>query len=62
MTLQERIAELVEQHGSLRNAALVVKVDVGYLSRLASGEKVRPGKSILQRMGLRLVTTYERTK
>lgn len=61
MTLAERIAELAEQHGSLRAAARVIDIDVGYLSRLANGEKVRPSKKFLDRMGLRAVLNYERT-
>lgn len=61
-TLANRIAELIAQHGTLRAAAAVINIDVGYLSRLASGEKVRPGKEFLRRMGLRVVTTYERIK
>lgn len=60
MTLSDRIAELIAQHGSLRNAALVLKVDSGYLSRLASGEKAAPGPGLLRRLGLRRVVTYER--
>ena len=60
-TLAQRIAELSEQHGSLRAAARVLEVDAGYLSRLASGEKSDPGETLLRRMGLRAVTTYERT-
>lgn len=62
MTISDRIAELIDQHGSLRNAALVLKVDAGYLSRLASGEKDSPGPVLLRRMGLRQVVTYERIK
>lgn len=62
MTLADRINELTLQHGSLRAAASVLQVDVGYLSRLASGEKKTPGAILLRRMGLRAVTTYERTK
>jgi len=62
MTISDRIAELIDQHGSLRNAALVLKVDAGYLSRLASGEKDSPGLVLLRRMGLRQVVTYERIK
>lgn len=60
MSLQERVAELVAQHGSLRAAARVIQIDAGYLSRLGNGEKVRPGKVFLNRMGLRAVLTYER--
>ncbi len=57
--LQERIQELIEQHGSLRAAARVLEVDPGYLSRLASGEKDDPGETLLRRMGLRRVVSYE---
>jgi len=59
--LQERIAELAEQHGSLRAAARVLECDAGYLSRLQSGEKDNPEDWLLRRMGLRRVVTYERT-
>jgi hypothetical protein len=61
MSIPERIQELVEQHGSLRAAALVLKCDVGYLSRLLSGAKVNPGLLMLRRLGLRKVVTYERS-
>lgn len=59
--LRQRIAELIEQHGSLRAAARVLMVDPGYLSRLASGEKDDPGEDLLRRMKLRRVVAYERT-
>lgn len=62
MTLAERIAELVAKHGTLRAAARVTQIDHGYLSRLASGEKVRPLKDVQRRLGVRAVTTYERIK
>lgn len=61
MTLAERIAELVEQHGSLRAAARVLDCDPGYLSRIQRGEKVAPEGWLLRRMGLRRVVAYERT-
>lgn len=60
VTLQSRIAELVEQHGSLRAAARVMEIDAGYLSRLASGEKSDPGETLLRRMGLKQNITYSR--
>ena len=60
MTLPERIAELVAQHGSLRAAARALECDVSYLSRLQSGAKFRPTVGLLGRMGLREITTYER--
>lgn len=62
MTLPERIAQLVAQHGSLRAVARVTEIDVSYLSRLKSGEKVNPEKDKLRRLGLRRVVNYERTK
>ena len=61
-TLQERVAELIAQHGSLRAAARVLQVEPGYLSRLANGDKVNPGKLILGRMGIRRVVMYERAR
>lgn len=62
MTLQDRIDELVVQHGSLRAVARVTEIDVGYLSRLRAGEKVNPEKDKLRRLGLRRVVSYERIK
>jgi hypothetical protein len=62
MTLPERIAQLIEQHGSLRAAALVLQVDTGYLSRLQTGEKSAPGSLLLRRLGLREIVTYELLK
>ena len=62
MTLQDRIDELVAQHGSLRAVARVTEIDAGYLSRLRSGEKVNPEKDKLRRLGLRRVVAYERLK
>lgn len=58
--LQERIGELVTQHGSLRAAARVLEVSPGYLSRLQSGEKDDPGETLLRRLKLRRVVRYER--
>lgn len=62
MTLQERIDELVAQHGSLRAVARVTEIDAGYLSRLRAGEKVNPEKDKLRRLGLRRVVSYELLK
>lgn len=42
MTLQDRIDELVAQHGGLRAAARVLQMDPSYLLRLHSGEKTNP--------------------
>ena len=62
MTLPDRIDELVQQHGSLRAVARVTEIDVGYLSRLHSGEKENPEKEKLRRLGLRRVVSYELLK
>jgi hypothetical protein len=59
MTLQERIEQLVERHGSLRAVSRVTEIDAGYLSRLRSGEKANPEKDKLRRLGVRRVVTYE---
>ena len=62
MTLQDRIDELVAQHGSLRAVARVTEIDVGYLSRLRAYANVNPGRDKLRRLGLRRVVTYELLK
>jgi transcriptional regulator with XRE-family HTH domain len=59
-TLANRIIDLVDQHGSLRAVAAVKKIDAGYLSRLASGEKTNPSKAVLRKLGLLKVVNYER--
>lgn len=62
MTLQDRIDELVAQHGSLRAVARVTEIDVGYLSRLRACANVNPGRDKLRRLGLRRVVAYELLK
>ncbi len=62
MTLAERIAELVEAHGTLREVSRILRCDVGYLSRLERGEKSEPTDEYLRRLGLRRIVTYERLK
>ena len=57
--LGDRISELEQQHGSLRDAAKVLSCDAGYLSRLRSGEKDKPSEILLKRMGLKRVVIYE---
>lgn len=61
ITLKQRVAELIQQHGTLRAAARAIQIDVSYLSRLEYGEKDNPSELMLRRMGLREVVTYERT-
>ena len=59
VNIQDRIEELVKQHGGLRAVARVTEIDAGYLSRLRSGEKVNPNKDKLRRLGLKRVVSYE---
>ena len=59
MTLQDRIDELVAQHGSLRCRGPSDEIDVGYLSRLRAYANVNPGRDKLRRPGLRRVVAYE---
>lgn len=60
MTLAERIEQLRAEHGSLRAAARVTQIDAAYLFRMHSGEKARPSKSVLRKLGIRAVVSYER--
>lgn len=60
ITLQQRVGELIAQHGTLRAAARAIQVEVSYLSRLERGEKQNPSELTLRRMGLREVVAYER--
>jgi len=62
MTLPERIDELVKQHGSVRAAARVVRIDHAYLYRLYVGAKKEPSVAVLKRLGLRRVVTYARAQ
>lgn len=59
--LQERIAELAAQHGDIRAAARVLKMDHAYLYRLSTGEKTNPGDDLLRKLKLRRVVSYVRT-
>jgi len=61
VSLQERVAELVAKHGSVRAAALVLGIDHSYLYRLGSGGKTEPSPALLKKLKLRRVVTYERT-
>jgi hypothetical protein len=59
MTLQERIDQLVAQHGSLRALARVMECSPPYICRLRSGVTKNPGPAVLRKLGLKRVTTYE---
>jgi transcriptional regulator with XRE-family HTH domain len=57
-TLHDAIAAASERYGSMRKLAEAIGVDVGYLSRLASGEKAEPSAATLASLGLERVVTY----
>lgn len=59
-TIQERIAELVREHGSYRAAGQATGVEFTYLNRLAHGGKTLVSEDLCRRLGLRRVVTYER--
>ncbi len=56
--LHTRIHQLSAEHGSLRAAASALGLDVGYLSRLASGEKTEPSDETLEKLGLCKIVSY----
>lgn len=60
MTVAERVAELVKQHGGLRPAARAIKITPQYLYRLGNGEKKNASPAVLRKLGLRRVVAYER--
>lgn len=56
--LSARIAFEVEICGSLQRVAKELGIDVGYLSRLARGEKTNPSDEVLEKLGLERTVTY----
>jgi len=60
VTLEQRVEELVQEHGSVRKAGDALNIDPGYMSRLRSGGKIAPTDAVLTKLGLRRVTHYER--
>ena len=57
--VRHRIGQLIDRHGSLRNAARVLEISPAYLSRLLRGEKQEPSHEMLRRLRLRRVVSYE---
>jgi len=57
-TLHDHIVLLSEKHGGMRPAAKALNIDVGYLSRLASGRKANPSKKTLEKLGLVQMVSY----
>jgi len=59
-SLPEHINRIVAVFGSLRKMAEALDIDVGYLSRLRSGEKTDPSDEVLRVLGLRKTVIYAR--
>ena len=55
--VEQRIASLVQEHGSLRKVAVELGVNAGHLSRIRSGKR-DPGPKMAKALGLTSVTTY----
>lgn len=60
LVLQERLNELVKQHGGVRAVGRVFGVTGAYISRLRSGEKVWPDDKLLRKMGVYRTVIYWR--
>ncbi len=58
--LSEKIEELVEEHGGLKNAAEHAGVSFQYLSKLRNGERFHPSASVLHGLGLTKVVMFKR--
>jgi len=58
--LRNAIDAAVQQYGSLNKAARVLRIDVGYLSRLRHGLLDNPSPKIQRKLGVRRRVIYER--
>jgi mRNA-degrading endonuclease RelE of RelBE toxin-antitoxin system len=50
--IADRIKTLVAAYGSYRIMGKALHIDHAYLHRLATGEKINPGKVLLRKIGL----------
>ena len=57
--LQHAVEAIVHKHGGVRAAARAIGVNYAYLSRLRTGEKCNPTATVLRKLGLRKVVSYE---
>jgi hypothetical protein len=58
ITLEQRIAQLVREHGGLRAAGRAIGIDPGYLHHLMTGVKAGPGDETIEKLGLAKKVTY----
>jgi len=59
ITLQQLVGLAIAEHGGLQNAAKATGIDVGYLSRLHTGNKTNPSVNTIKRLGAREIRLYE---
>jgi len=55
ISLQKRIATIVQTYGGMRPAARALGIDYSYLRCLMIGEKSNPSDEVLQILGLRRI-------
>lgn len=62
VTLSVRIQELADQmtRGSVRDLAYRLGLNEIYLKRLHEGSQMSPSEDVIERLGLRRITTYVR--
>ena len=59
ITLQQRIADLVNHYGGLRKTARALKIDAAYLYRLKNGLKKNPSAWVVFKLGLKRSMVYK---
>lgn len=52
--IRESALALIAKHGGLRAASRAAKIDLAYLQRLKTGEKVNPSKETLKKLGVKI--------
>lgn len=62
VSLPAHIDRLAGLFGSLRKMSEALDIDVGYLSRLRSGEKADPSDEVLKALSLRKTVTYTKAR
>jgi len=59
ITLQDRVRELVQQHGGMEKAAIKLGINRSYLVKLRNGTATNPGDSVLLALNLKRKVSYE---